>query len=339
MPDEYDMQDVMPGKKKSRHSDIISQLEKFTDDDYTTPSGYEASSFLPSSMLKEKPKKEKEENNTGFEYDPDAWFNELMGYQNVKVNKHRGRSSLFDSTGIARKKKKKKKKEEKANLTDFKKEFAPEAALYKNLMVEQTRFTESLQREYDAIKSTKSSARGVTKQMTDLVENINGARQLSMQLIDKQVAIKKQVAELSMKQQKDFGSKSSDEENMADFASSYLKQMLNERQVLFNGGEGETTVSDYTDQEIFDELSSSLSGEEYERPEEAELYLKYENRNVTIYVVIANDNVEDYWFLAKDEEDNTIDDYPLPERTKISVNRSTGIATDTYGKKYQIIWE
>ena len=41
--------------------------------------------------------------------------------------------------------------------------------------------------------------------------------------------------------------------------------------------------------------------------------------------------------MAKDEEGEIIDDYPLPIHTQLSINRSTNIATDTYGKKYQII--
>ena len=35
-----------------------------------------------------------------------------------------------------------------------------------------------------------------------------------------------------------------------------------------------------------------------------------------------------------------LDDYPLPlKETKFNINRSTDIATDTYGVKYQIIWD
>lgn len=341
MKDEYDMDDLIPGKsKKPNRRDLLSEISDMNDEDYTTSAGYSASSFLPSSLLKEKkPKKEKTDEN-GFHYDPDAWFDEMMATsQSGRIKKNKIRNELFDSAGITGKKKKKKKKKDKdKELIDFKKEFEPEAVLYKNLLVEQSRFTESLQREYDTIKSTKSSSRGITKQMTDLVENITSARQLAMQLVDKQVAIKKQAAELNMKQHKEMGASLGEGENMADFASSYLKQMLNDRQVLFNTGEGDPIVSDYNDEEIFDELSLSLSNEENNRPEEVEKYLKYENSNVTVYVVITNDDIENYEFLAKDENDNVVDDYPLPDHSKISVNRSTGIATDIYGKKYQIIW-
>jgi hypothetical protein len=60
---------------------------------------------------------------------------------------------------------------------------------------------------------------------------------------------------------------------------------------------------------------------------------------VQVYVVITNNDVENYEFLAKDQDGIVIDDYPLPNHTNISVNRSTNIATDTFGKKYTIIWQ
>jgi hypothetical protein len=84
-----------------------------------------------------------------------------------------------------------------------------------------------------------------------------------------------------------------------------------------------------------------MDDETMERPEEVDKYLEYENKNITVYVCIRNDETDinnNYEFIAKDEDGNIIDDYPLPNHTSISINRSTNIATDTYGKKYYIIW-
>ena len=75
-----------------------------------------------------------------------------------------------------------------------------------------------------------------------------------------------------------------------------------------------------------------------ERSSDVDLYLKYENRNVEIKIIITNDDFVNYEFEAIDENGEIIDDYPLPNHTSISVNRSTNIATDEYGKKYDIIW-
>lgn len=340
LEDDFDVEELLPTKSKSKKKDLLSQLKEMEEDSYTNSNGFSASNFLPSSMLKES-KKEKKHKNT--DYDADKWFNDMMAIRSTKMDKKsRGSGDLFESSGIYGKKKKKKKDKEKEELVDYKKEFEPEMALYKNLLIEQNRFTETLQKEYDSIKSVKSSSRGVTKQMTDLINNITSARALSMQLVEKNVSAKKLIADLTLKQKKELGDNTGAIDNMADFGSAYLKQMLNNRQVLLNNGSGENSVSEFTEDELFNELSTSLDNDEsMNRPEEVETYLKYENRNVSIYVEIeANeqDIENNYSFIAKDEDGEVIDDYPLPNHTKISVNRSTNIATDTYGKKYNIIW-
>lgn len=350
MSDEYNFDDVFPDNgKKNKHKDLLNKLSQIESEDPdiiqvsstdlspdTLPTKQvQYSSFLPSSMLKEKKNKKKSD-----EYDPDEWFAEMMSVRETSVNK-KGRSSgysYFDDLGIIPKKKKKKKDKEKTDKIDFNKEFEPEIALYRNLLMEQNRFTDDLQKEYDSITSVKSSSRGITKQMTDLIENITEARTLSMQLVEKNVNAKKLIAELTMKQKKELG-ESINSENMADFASNYLKNMLNERQLLLNGN-GDNSVGEYSDEEMFDILTDSLENSDdiFDRPEEADLYLKYENRNVEIFVVITDNDVENYEFEARDGEGEIISDYPLPNHTSISVNRSTNIATDTFGKKYNIIW-
>jgi len=159
-----------------------------------------------------------------------------------------------------------------------------------------------------------------------------------MQLVDKQVNIKKQIAELSMKQKKELGG-GLDGEDLSNFGATYLKNLLNNRAVLYENGTGTPEVTEYSEDEMFDNISNLLDNDEsVKRDEETELYLKYENRNVTVYVYIENDDVENYRYIAKDENGDVIPDYPLPTRTTISVNRSTNIATDVYGQKYPIIW-
>lgn len=347
--EEYDISDAMPNKKNNKHKSILSDLKDMEDDSYINSSGISASSFLPSSMLKpqkeEKEKKKKEKKEIWNDYDPDDWFNEMVAFQNTKVSKSKGMNSLFDSAGITGKKKKKKKKNKDGHvdLVDYKKEFEPEIALYRNLLIDQNHFVESLQREYDALKSSKSSARGVNKQLTDLIENITDARTLSMQLVEKHVNAKKLIAELTAKQKKELGGLAGDGENMADFASNYLKQMLNERKTLLGEG-GDPNVAEYTEDEIFDNITLNLDNGDFgnldiDRSDETEKYLQYENRNVSIYVAITDDDVENYEFVAEDENGEEIPDYPMPNHTKISVNRSTNIATDTFGQKYYIRWK
>jgi hypothetical protein len=117
---------------------------------------------------------------------------------------------------------------------------------------------------------------------------------------------------------------------------------------LFNGGEGDATITEYSDDELYDELSTNLDklvsesedeSEDEQRSKDAEILLFYENKNVEIKVVIHNDNIETYDFVAMLDGIDPIPTYPLPQKTKISVNRSTNIATDAYGQKYRIMWD
>lgn len=340
-----EINDLFPenAKKNAKRRELIGRLKDIEDDEYEYDySNTSTSNFLPSSLLKEskrdkkKDKKADKENDASDGYSSDEWLNVLM---NMKGGKPRGGSRGKDlfNVGEGKKKKNKKKKDEK-ELTDFNKEFATEIALFQNLLKDQNNFTSALQSEYDSMKSTKSSARGVTKNMTDLIENINGARQLAMQLVEKNVNVKKLIAELSMKEKKEFGTGLGEGGNMSEFASSMLKKMVDQRSTLLGTGEtGEIVDFSDSEEDLFNALSESLG--QSDREEESDKYLKYENLNVTVYAVVNSSDINDYEYIAKDENGNVIDDYPLPSRTKIGVNRSTDIATDDYGKKYNIIWK
>lgn len=338
-------------KKKKKHSALLDSLKEMEDSDYSLPgySSYEPEKSAPVYKEEKVPsfdsdlfaadRKKGKKKKKNKDYDPDAWFNDMVSSDvAVKINKKaRMNRDIFDVIEGGGKKKKKKKKKGEVELVDYKKEFEPEVALLKNLLVDQTKFTDSLQREYDSITSHKSSSRGISKQMAELIENINSARGLSLQLIKEHVNVKKLVSDLSLKQKKELGGSLAEDGNIADFANNYMKQLLNNRSDIM-GGLGDETISDYTDEEMFSSISSSLSGDEsMDRPEEIDKYLQYENRNVKIYVQVYGEDYENYEFVAKDEDGIVIDDYPMPNRTNMSFNTSTMIATDAYGQKYIII--
>ena len=331
---EIDELNPLSNKKKSKHKEILDEIKMLDIDDdqhSTTPN-----IFLPSSMLRSnsdedtQEKSSKDKDNDSLFGSDDDWIDSIM---NIKItkNKHGKHDSLFEGISGKRKKKKKKKKDEP---TDYNKEFETETALIKNLLQDQSKFTDSLQQEYDKMKSTKSSARGVNKTMTDLIENINGARSLSMQLVEKKIHLKKLIAELTMKEKKEL-SLGDGENDMSNFASTYLHKMISERGNLMNGT-GAADVGEFSEDELYNALSEGLI--DVDRSEDVDRYLKYENRNITTYISVNNDNIEDFNFISKDEEGYIIDDYPTPQVSSISVNRSTNIATDNYGKKYPILW-
>lgn len=325
------------GKDKiSRKDKLLDELEEIDADDYDISEDSKGNikpsdpgSFLASRFLKEEDIKNDDANETA-----DDWFSHLVEKSDIKVkaNKHKKYDKAFGNG------KKKKKKDKNGNeITDFNKEFETEKALLNNLLIDQNNFVDTLQNQYNQLVGKKSYSRGITKNLTDLINDITQGRSTSLQIVDKTIALKKTIADLTMKQKKELGQSEIDTENLSDFASSYLKKMIDEKQQYINGT-GSADIGDYTNDEMVNLVSENIGDVDKEFSDETEKYLKYENSNVQIIVKIHDDNEDDYEFEARDEDGNVISDYPLPFKNKISVNRSTNIATDIYGQKYNIEW-
>jgi len=335
MSDKNDFDSLVPGNKKSKREKILEQLDELDNEEIIPQKTTEnnSSNFLPSSLSPKKKKK-----NTKPQKTEDEWFNDLIETSELRVTTGK-RKSMFDDVFNPDGKKKKKKKKNKNEPTDYEKKFEPEAALLRSLLIDQNKFVDSLQKEYDFLKSNKSTSRGINKNITDLISNITNARNLSMQLIDKNTSLKKTIADLTMKERKElFGNSLDDVENLNDFASTYLKQMISERHQLMAGTNSD--ISDYSIDEMASIVSDTLLNSEdaEERSDETRKYLEYENRNVTVYVYMNPSDETDYDYVAIDENGDELDDYPLPFKGKLTVNRSTNMATDIYGQKYIIRW-
>ena len=297
---------------KNRRKRIMNELDEIDDD---------SDVLLPYTTSDEK-NKIKRQKEAEKEEDTALFISTLSTLSRSKM-----KTSRFPKDIFGKKKKKKKKKDNEP--TDFSKEFEPEVALLDNLLSEQSRFVSSLQQKYDRMESQKSSARGTGKFTTDLISNINQARQLSAQLIDKKISTKKAIAELEMKERKELGANlNSDDVN--NFAAEYLKNIISNRPEM-SGSYGNYEIGDVDDEGLISAIDSNIDDE---RGDEVAAYLKYENMDVTIKVVMNPDDLDDYDFIAETKDGEILDDYPLPEHTTLSLNRSTMIATDAYGKKY-----
>lgn len=329
MKKDSDELDSLLSSKKKKHQDILDQLNELDNEEEFPIPVRKESSFLPSRAVK-KDERVKED------YDPDSWMAELCASANVKVRKSKGRMDLFTSDYA--KKKKKKKKKDKDGLIDFKKEFEPEAALYRNLLIDQNRFTESLQKQYDEIHSRKSTARGTTKYESDLIKNITESRSLATQLVEKNVNLKKLTNELTMKQKKEQNAIENGDFNPSDFASNYMKQLISEQRATLQLTNPD--IADYTEDEIGLSIEDNLLNDEsYEgRSDEVDKYLKYEHLQPKIICIMNKDDRNDYRYAAIGNDGIIIDDYPLPDKTTISVNESQMIATDALGQKYKLEW-
>lgn len=330
--------------KIKRSKNLLSELEDL-EDESVLPSNIFSSS---KERKKEKNKKKNKDIETPTIVEPeDEWMMTLTTFKTPKTKKTK--KNIFDEFGI-KKKRKGDKSKKKGGPVNHKKDFDPEMVLLRNLQMDQNKFVDSLQKKYDQMEGTKSTARGIGKFTTDLIMSITNARSLSMQLVDKIISTKKTIADLDFKERKEFGSQNSAAQvNLNDYASTYLKQMLN------TGREMVTQENYYPIQEIndtdsddlFDGIQDSLetpdeNGDIYHRSEDSEKFLKYENENIKIQVIwhdsVVNGSLdEQYDFIAVDSNGNIISDYPLPNKTKLNINRSTSQCTDTYGIKYELI--
>lgn len=269
------------------------------------------------------------------------WFDSFIDTKIKPGKKRYNDAFLGDMEDYEPKKKKKKKKKE--DKIDYSKQFATEEKLLASLLTDQMNLVSSLQRKLDHMMETKSTAMGVSKYMTDFIEGLNQARSLSMQLVDKKVNIKKTIADLNMKERKEFGKKDGDDaRDMTAYSASVLRQIMGDRQNIVQ--QGPVNMSDnspinFDDIDQFpdiDDMMAEVTGDDPN--DESNTYLKYEDSDVRIKIIYRGRNNDrmDYDFVAEDGNGNELTDYPLPIKTALSINNSTGFATDAYGQRYPI---
>ena len=343
-------------KRKVKTNRVQSLLDATADlDDYGTDD-----CVLASDLLAKAEKKKVERNQSAIKQEDDDFQYYLNGMNSMqdeavdfsfgvksakkkKKKKNKRFNDLFDYDDDDEGDGDKKKKKKDGQPINHKKEFEPELALLRDMQLQQAKFVDSLQKKYDQLESSNSSARGIRKFTTDLINSISTARGTSLQIVDKIISTKRSIADMNFKERKEFGSNNTSEQaNMVNYASTYLKTMMEMGRNNIAPADSSTT-QDYadvsSDDDLFDGIEDSL-GEE-SRDEETLKYLEYENRGVKINVVWHDDLPEDdpdkYEFQAVDKDGVVIDDYPLPEHTRMNINRSTSTATDLYGNKYRLI--
>lgn len=320
--------------------DMDSLMDDFESFEKMDDSGFASQMVSGDSKKKEEKKKKKKEKKEKDEQDDIAAENWLSAVSNIKfspsVDKKRARHYDFDDLFTEGKHgKKKKKKKKKGELTDFNKEFEQETRLVKNILAQQTKFTESLQKRYDVLESSKTAARGVGKFTTDLIEAINTSRNISLAAVKELAAIKKTAIDLHMKEKKDSQS-GVDDQSISNFSASLLKQAISEDRRTLTNYSGEIAPIDGTADDIFDNLENEMR--DSARPDEVDKMMEYESSGAKVYALVDKDS-EDWTLIAQDENGNIIPDYPLPEPDELHINRDAGMAADEYHNRYEIIWK
>ena len=324
---DYDMQ---PSKVKKR-----SLLDEYDELELEEPA-MSFNKFRPSEIKKEKETSELAKSVDEDEIDDD-WLGVLSQWKTPKVKTHKNyrNSDVFDFLHGESGKKKKKKKKEKEGPKDYYDDFAPEIGLMRNMLEDATKFTDSLQKRYYALESTKSSARGVGKFTTDLISSINQSRSVSSQLLNNITSLKKSIADLNMKERKEeAAANGGDGEDLSNFSASFLRKLIQQdRSDAAMYGDAVPISGDEDD--IFDNISELLA--DNGRSYEVDKYLKYENRNVEL-VAYVDPDTDNYEIKAIAEDGEELYDYPIPEVERMDINHSTEIATDEYHTRYRIIW-
>lgn len=308
-------------ERRKRIADLI-------DDDYDF-------STTPSEIMKTntKPEKKKVYVEEPESADTMEWMTSLENLRKPMVHSKSVKNFLDDDYNYYGKKKRKKKKKKDGEVISYDDEFDRETAIIRNLLQEQTKFTNSLQQRYNILDQQKSSARGVGKFTTDLISGINSARSLSKDLAKELINTKKTICELNIKERDRLAKKHDDSDDFV-YASKYLKGLMS-----VNKGDFEYDESDIDDinngDEMFGDIVNSMeSNDAYvERSENSNKFLKYENQKVEVRVTCDHDG-ENAVFYAVNEAGDILDDYPVPLDTKVTVNPSTMVAIDRFGEKY-----
>ena len=135
------------------------------------------------------------------------------------------------------------------------------------------------------------------------------------------------------KEAKEKGGNALDGEDLNTYAAQYLKGIISNRGAVINDSDN-LIIDDMDDDAFANAIGKIDLGEVDNRGEDVDAYLKYENQDVKLSVLVNQDDLEDYEYIATDSNGNVIQDYPLPIQSRLSLNRSTMIATDEYGRKY-----
>lgn len=332
--------DVHKGKNKaSKKSKMLDDISQFECAEPVLPSAYVINRFTEGSQKKKKDKSPKKEVEVEVQPSGDSeWLDAILDFKMPK-KKDMKKKSVKDFLGFDIDddgnpvKKKKKGKHKGGQQTNYRKEFESESTMLRNLYLEQSKFTDSLQKKYDAMNNTKSSARGIGKFTTDLIEEITAARSATLQIVKEQIALKKNIADLTMKERKEFGVGDSLNSDNAMYASTFMNELLKAGRSSILGASGSSYPSYDSEQADPEALTQELIDSLPEGTEAVPSYIQHENDNVEIVVIVSEDGT--YRFEARTGDGDVLDDYELPAKSKMQFNYSTHIATDYFGRKYK----
>lgn len=237
----------------------------------------------------------------------------------------------------------------KNNSNNFKKEFAEEITLLYSLLDETTQYGKELEKDLKSMRNSK--VRGVSKYSNDLASLVLTAKQTKLNILKEITSVKKNIADLGIKENKDAKNNINNSNSNEVLASQYFKNILTygrgkyiDRMSDIYDDADDMPVhnedDDYDTREYNRVLEERLNsnGNPY-RSEEGGKYIEYEDRDVSICVNKCIDTGE--WdFIAIDKTGVRVDDYPLPDKRtcgRMKFSDDSEYAVDKMGRMYKII--
>lgn len=226
------------------------------------------------------------------------------------------------------------------------KQFAEEITLLYGLLEESNDFNQDLEKIY---KNVLKNSRGFNKSTTDMINAIISVKNTKLSIIKEINSVKKNIADLSLKESRLNGNNDDSQNNVNAIAASYFNNIVKHGRNNFI--EDVTTnrtneIDQYIENIRVDEDTDSLNDElllglenESFRSEESNAYIKNETRDVTIKVQheVSNGTWE---FVAVDKDGYILDDYPLPSKDFVSPVKFSNdgmFLTDKFQRMYKVI--
>lgn len=301
---------------------------------------------------KERKLKKREKDIFGFIADDDDFDSDdesLSFLVSKKVKNKREETSLFDTSG--------RKPKDENYETRFREE---QSQLNKVLKDAEDVYTASKE-IFDTLKDSK--ARGTSKMLTDVMSNLNSANTTRLQIIKEKSNLKKNIAELKLKQKQMKDKEETDNNNLMaeEFGSKYLTDLyssqgnrtnvinaINNAQssnydpnevILPSNFEDESGTYDIEYDEDADDIISKRVKNSTVRSDEVEANIKYEHLEPETCIKVLPDNTYEVYCI--DKFGNPMpDDYPVPTPEmigKLTYKFDSNIATDSTGRIYRMI--
>lgn len=254
-----------------------------------------------------------------------------------------------------------KKAPKKHKKKNFNKEFAPELNMLKTLLTEQNKFTADLQKRFIAEAGTADKSAPLTRNIVDFASVINASRDNSFKALNQIGRIKKDIADLYMKQKKldaDLGSGNvNDSADIALMGSNIAAKMFGDTQpvmdtysspvyqqqpVVYNAQQQSQSVQSTPQQQV-DLQQPSISVQNSFDPElwggpEISNEIKYESVPHSVVVEWHKDEGKARFKAVRDSDGTELVGCPVPtvDPSKLSFNERDKIVKGQFDETYRL---